>query len=183
MRLIYNDDDLMDAVTVLQYVDSYTAGIGVKNVIIDSGVVFSVVSGCKLDFPHIDGIEKASTFKKVANFICFFISQRPLRDPFPASVVGERLAKVDNHQNAIIAFALAMDALERSVVHKKQPSGEIEPFQITSRIEVSPHSYRDIVEALATATPATHFKLVTVLLEQLVYKTNPNCQYVHVQQG
>ena len=30
---------------------------------------------------------------------------------------------------------------------------------------------------VSTATPSTSFKLVSVLLEQMAYKTNPHCQY------
>jgi len=32
------------------------------------------------DFPHDDGLEKASPFKKAATFACFFISEKPVLD-------------------------------------------------------------------------------------------------------
>lgn len=46
-----------------------------------------------------------------------------------------------------------------------------------NKIALSRHSYVDITDAFTGATPVTAFKLVTVLFEQMAYKTNPGCQY------
>ena len=51
---------------------------------------------------------------------------------------------------------------------------------LTNPIELSQHSLVDIIDALSHATPQNHFKLVSVLLEQIAYKTNPTCQYPNV---
>jgi hypothetical protein len=48
---------------------------------------------------------------------------------------------------------------------------------IQNSIELSKHSYIDIIDALSHITLQGSFMLVTVLLEQLVYKTNSNLQY------
>lgn len=85
---------------------------------------------------------------------------------------AKELSKVDNHQNAIVAFSIARTVLHGSKIYRGDKICEI-----SNPIKISSHSYGDIIEALAVATPSTHFKLVTVLLEQLVYKTNPDCQY------
>lgn len=94
------------------------------------------------------------------------------KSAFPASAIGEKLAKVENHQNAIVAFSLA-----RTALHKAKILRDDQTFEVEQPIKISGHSYGDIVEALANITPNGHFKLVTVLFEQLVYKSNPECQY------
>jgi hypothetical protein len=43
-------------------------------------------------------------------------------------------------------------------------------------IKLSTHSYIDIIQALSSVTPVVSFHLVAVLLEQLIYKENPNLQ-------
>ena len=48
---------------------------------------------------------------------------------------------------------------------------------LENKISLSKHSFIDIVDALADTSLSTGFKLVSVLLEQMAYKTNPNCQY------
>lgn len=170
--MIYNDNDLQDLVSVLAYIDTLTTELGIDPVEIDVGAIRRVVEGCKQDFPHKDGLKKASAFKLVANFVCFFISERPIRSAFSEESVGS-LALIDNHQNTLVAFSMARAALKGSKICKANDVIE----SVTQPIWLSDHSYRDILEALATATPSTHFRLITVLFEQLVYKTNPELQY------
>lgn len=170
--MIYNKDTLQDVVHVLAYINDLSLELGLPEVLVSSGGITSVVEGCKRDFPHKDGIDQASAFKLVANFVCYFVAVCPIKSPFPSEVIGERLSKVDNHQNAIVAFSLARSALHGSKIYRGDRT-----FEVQNPIKISDHSYGDIIEALASATPSTHFKLVTVLFEQLVYKTNPECQY------
>ena len=54
---------------------------------------------------------------------------------------------------------------------------------LSNGIQLSRHSLVDITESLVNVTPLTHFKLVSVLLEQMAYKTNPECQYPNVLEG
>ena len=176
-RFIYNTEDLQDAANVLQYINDFIVGLGLEGALLNSNKIYSIIKGAKMDFPHNDGIDKASTFKKVAHFLCYFVAERPLPEPFPEAIIGKKMAKVDNHQNALLGFMMALDALENSTVLKKDADGNEIPYEIKSRVELSQHSYFDIIDALASATPSTSFKLVTVLLEQLVYKTNSDCQY------
>lgn len=173
MRLIYNTDSLHDVISVLRFIDSYTLSLGVQALAIDSDMVQTVVNTCKSEpFPHHGGIAKASAFKQVANFVCFFVAMRPIPDPFPVEVVGPDLVKIGNHQNAMVAFALAEAALYKSTIKRKDG-----PITIDHPIEYSRHSYIDIIEALANISHVAHFHMLTVLLEQMVYKTNPKCQY------
>lgn len=171
-QILYNKDHLQDAVFILAFINDFTTEMGIDSVVIDTSIIERVVNSCRQDFPCKDGIEKASVFKKVANFVCFFIGERPILEPFPKEVIGDDLAKIDNHQNAMIAFEIAKVALHGSII---QPAnGDIE---VMNEISVSQHSYIDILDALSNITPVAHFKVVSVLLEQLVYKTNPGCQY------
>lgn len=170
--MIYNQNTLQDIVQVLRYINDLTLELGAIDVLMDVDSIVRVVEGCKQDFPHKDGIDKASAFKLAANFVCYFIAERPIKTVFSADAVSERLAKVENHQNAIVAFSLARTALHGSTIYRDDNICVVE-----NPIKISYHSYGDIIEALAVATPSSHFKLVTVLLEQLVYKSNPECQY------
>ena len=71
-----------------------------------------------------------------------------------------------------MAFEIALEALHGARLQRKD--GE---FILKNKIALSNHSYIDIIEALSKITPVAHFSLVSVLLEQLAYKTNSDCQY------
>lgn len=171
--ILYNDDVNTDLIALLTYINDFTKSLGVEEVVIDPDIVRSLLSGMVHDFPHIDGLEKASPFKKAANFIAFFIAQKPIKDPFPESIVGEKLVALRNHQNAIVGFHLAIDSLDGAVICRENG----ETITLDNRIQVSKHSYLDIIEALCGVTPVNHLKILAVFLEQLAYKSNPDCQY------
>lgn len=171
-QLLYNNDDLEDVIHVLEFMDSYTYTIGIVEVEIDLNTIDRIVKSCKQDFPHIGGIGNASAFKQVANFVCHFVAERPIVRPFSAAIVGNDMSKIDNHQNAMLAFALAEESLNNSDIMRKDGRKTV-----VTPIQYSRHSYVDIIEAFSNLSPSVHFKLVTVLFEQLVYKSNPGCQY------
>jgi hypothetical protein len=160
-------------VHLLTYINEFTKSLGEESVMLDTGICESILRGMRLDFPHVDGLDEASAFKKIANFVTFFIANRPIPGPFSESSIGKDLAKISNHQNVIVAFQLAIDSLHGAVIH----SNNGEDIKLENRIKLSPHSYIDIVDALHDATNHTHYKMATVLLEQLAYKSNPGCQY------
>ncbi len=126
-----------------------------------------VVLGMRQDFPHVDGLDNASPFKKAANFLCNWIAAKPIHmDP-----------KSITHPNTYFALSVAIRSLQGAVLDGYAPEEE---RVLCRKIELSKHSLVDIVEALSTAIPSSHFKVVTVLLEQMAYKTNPDCQYPNV---
>lgn len=170
--VLYNENIDLDLYALLFHLNEFTKGLGLGPVSINPEICRSVLLGIRQDFPHKDGIEKASVFKRLANFITFFVATRPIQNPFETEVIGADLAKIPNHQNAIAAFQVAIDSLHGATIGAN-PTAMV----LQKRIELSKHSYIDIIDALSEATPATHFKMVTVLLEQLSYKSNPNCQY------
>jgi len=171
--ILYNDDVGTDLFALLTYINDFTKSLGVEGVVIDPDETRSILLGMRQDFPHIDGLEKASAFKKVANFMAFFISQRPIQSTFPKSIVGEELAALLNHQNAMVSFQLAVDCLDGAEIYKKNG----DTITLDNRIKVSKHSYIDIIEALCGITPMLHLKILAVFLEQLAYKSNPDSQY------
>nr|SPS04985.1 protein of unknown function [Candidatus Nitrotoga fabula] len=171
-KILYNKNDLEDVIHVLAFINSYTKNMGIVDVKIDTRIIERVVQSCKRDFPHSGGVDKASAFKQVANFVCYFVAEQPLQEPFPTKIIGDQLANVSNHQNAMLAFALAEEALNNSTIEKA--GGNV---TVDNPITYSKHSYIDIIDALSNITPSQHFKLLTVFFEQLVYKSNNGCQY------
>lgn len=169
-QFLYNDDPMQDTIYVLQHINEFTKELGVGTTFLDTAIIEKVIQNIRMNFPHDGGLEKASVFKQVAVFMCHFIEARPILEPFPTEIV-QRLARVDNHQNAIIAFSIAEEALHHSKIKRKDGI-----MNIKNRIAYSKHSYVDIIEALSVAT-RDNWKLVAVLLEQLTYKTNQECQY------
>lgn len=170
MHILFNNEELDDVICVLRFINDYTESLNNKDVEIDVRALERVIRGCRLDFPHNGGVERASGFKQVANFVCHFIAERPIVEPF--ALPDQDLMRIENHQNAMVAFAIAESALNKSKILKE--TGE---EMVSKDIDYSKHSYIDIVDALANTTPSSSFKLVTVLFEQLVYKSNPECQY------
>lgn len=171
-QLLYNNDDLQDVIHILEFMDSYTHSIGALEVEIDLNTIDRIVKSCKQDFPYKDGIVGASAFKQVANFVCHFVAERPIVKPFSAAIVGNDISKIDNHQNAMLALALAEESLNNSDILRKDARKTI-----ATPIQYSRHSYVDMIEAFSNLSPSVHFKLVSVFFEQLVYKSNPDCQY------
>ncbi len=175
LTFFYNTNNIYDDVTnLLGFINDFTVSVGFEKVQTEANLCQGVINAMRdIDsFPHCDGLDKASPFKKVALFVCYFVSERPVRNEFSAQEVGENLAKITNRTNAILAFEVAIEALHGATLQTKE--GE---KTLANKIRVSTHSYTDIIEALSRATPSTHFQLVSVLLEQLAYKSNPDCQY------
>ena len=169
--MIYNEDPKDDLVNILDYIDSFSETLGVKNVSVDSKACWEAIIKSRNQFPYVNGIDESSTFKKVSNFVCWFIAKKPIKTIFPDSAV-KKLAQYD--PNAIIAFDIAIACLEASTIH-----GLKETLTISKKISVSDHSYYDILDALSTSNilPETHFKIISVFFEQLTYKCNNHCQY------
>ena len=129
---------------------------------LNTGAVFGVASGMRQDFPHEGGLAMASPFKKAANFVVNWIAASPIRsDDLP-------------HANARFALLVAASSLHGATLHG---NNAYPPRTLEHPIEVSQHSLLDILDALSETTPQSGFKLVSVLLEQMAYKTNPECQY------
>lgn len=175
MKLLFNENHELDVANILLYIDQQCAMMFPdKKFSVDANKVMSIVHGMTIDFPCTDGINGASSFKKVAHFLCYFCAERPVETKFPSGVSNffDKLIKIQNHENAFFALNIAIQALQNGTIHRNDAE-----FKIEKPIEISEHSFIDIVDAISDVTPSTHYKLMTVFLEQLVYKTNPSCQY------
>lgn len=144
-----------------------------ENISIDIAKIESIVQGIKRDFPHNDGLTEASAFKKVANFISYFVAERPIREPFIHENIPEEVLKINNYENAVIALLIGLSALHESEIHCADGNCKV----LVCPMQLSKHSFIDLIDAISNITPQNHFKLLTVLLEQIAYKTNPGCQY------
>ena len=166
-----------DASNVLGFISRFYATLGVNRVEIDGAAIDSALEASR---QHLDeqpgGIERASPFKKAAAFLCHFVAGEPIKTPLPkqsALAIGLATANAAApNPNAVVALLIAMESLHRAKLMRSDGT----ECEVSRRLDLSTHSYADIVDALTQVTPE-HFKYVAVLLEQLAYKTNPRCQY------
>lgn len=157
---------------ILAFINDFGNNMGVNPVTVDIQSVTGIVRSMHHKFPHKAGVENASVFKKAANFLCLFIAQRPVESILPETY-SVAFSEIPDSLNTILAFEIVRESLKGARIKRLDGT----EFILENRIALSKHSYIDIIDALTHATPSSHFKLVSVLLEQLAYKTNPKCQY------
>ena len=71
-----------------------------------------------------------------------------------------------------MALEIAIASLEGANIYRSDGT-----FKLSNPIKLSGHSYVDIVDAVTGVTPSSGMKLVAVLLEQMAYRHNPECEY------
>lgn len=174
-----DDGVYADVANVLTFITSYFAQFGVENPVVDAQAIDSVVRGMRQNFPHAAGMDQASPFKKAANFACWFVAQKPIGTQLPIDFLSGELSH-SKYTNAVLALSIAIEALHGATLKWRCDGSE---HVLENEIKLSKHSFVDIVEALAEGSPLTNFKLVSVLLEQMAYKTNPDCQYPDWETG
>lgn len=175
-NVLYNSggDVNQNAASIAVYIDSFAKGLLGKPIQIDLDALTQVAAALQQpDFPHIDGVERASPFKKAANFFVWFVSLRPIISELPAEVIGADLNGIANHQNVMFAYDFAVSCLENATLYKSAGKTEV----LSNRIKVSYHFFRDLVEAFSAPTHNNHFKIASLLFEQLAYKANPGAAY------
>lgn len=170
--MLFHENEQEDLNQVLAAADGFVLGLGVDAPYVQTSKIQNALRCMREDFPAKGGLQQASAFKKCSNFLCFLIADGPMLRPLPAEAIGERLSKIPNHQNAMLGLHIACDALENAIIHRKD--GDI---CLENRVKLSAHSYFDVVEALAHISPASHFHMVSVLLEQMCYRFNPDASY------
>lgn len=171
--MLFNESEQQDLNAVLASVDAFSEAWGLGSLAIDVEAVTSTLRGMRQDFPAQGGSAMASPFKKTANFLCYFVAERPIRNSFPTDVIGQELAAVRGHQNAMVGLHIVFDALHEATIIRSD--GTV--VALEERVAISRHSYCDLVQACSTLTPQNHFHLVANLLEQIVYRSNPNASY------
>ena len=159
------------------YIDSFAEALGLKEFAIDPTRLQSVAAELiRPDFPHKDGVEKASPFKKVAHFFVHFVSIKPIIDPLPIEAVGLDIGNINNHQNVVVGYLMAIDALHGAEIYRDDDR----KVTLTERIRVSKHFFRDFVEAYSSPIPRDDFKKTCLLFEQLAYRRNKDAPYDEV---
>jgi len=163
----------MDVISILTFIDEFTSEIGVQGVQINSHDIKTICVEMRAEFPHVDGLSKASVFKKMANFVAHFLSYSPIKTGFPENAIKGYSGRFD--PNAVIALDMAIRCIQGS--HIKGNNGNSKCVE--HPIYLSDHSYSDIIFSLSQGDikPKSHYHLLAVFFEQLTYKSNPHCEY------
>lgn len=170
--MIYTDGPDSDLNNILIHISYFTGEIGLDEVRVNTAEVYDVCLKIRKSFPYFGGIDEASAFKKVANFVSHFLEVGPIKSTSNVPING-----LDSYDlNAVIALDIAIICLEGSQIISGQNA---ELIKIDKPIYLSNHSYADIIHALSFEhiMQSTHFHLLAVFFEQLVYKTNSHCEY------
>ncbi len=174
MQLNFNENSAEDLKAILTFLEGMGYNPEGNLTAIRTTKIHEIIAVIRQSFPHKDGMNAASIFKKAAILMLFFISEKPIEsDKIGELRIPSDISKFPNHLNTVVAFHLACQLLHNARILSKDGKERI----LKEKIRLSRHSYIDIIESLCSATPQTHFHLVSVLLEQLAYKTNVECQY------
>jgi hypothetical protein len=140
-----------------------------KQINIDSNAIVGILAALAQDFPYPPGSDKASPFKKVAAFTANFVAAKPIQTPFPVEQFGTMATK----QNAIIAYALSIDALHGAELQRRDGKKII----LTERIVVSHHYWQDLITVIQDCVLSQHFQMLSLVYESLAYRWNPTASY------
>lgn len=137
----------------------------------------AAVTNTRLGFSTAGGFASASPFKVAGHIAYHIVCTQPLRTPLPGHF-GNDILTIPNHDNAVLGFVAAMYVLSEAVVTWDDPGKTEHTLEAPP---VSRHSFVDIVEALAQITGQCGddpcVKLLSLLFEQMAYKTNPDAEY------
>lgn len=172
MRIFFNQEPEDDVISILTFIEGFASEFCEEPIVIDSIKIEAIVQGMRNDFPHTDGMDNASVFKKAAHFITWFVAERPIMESFKNPALPSNILKINNYENSVVALLIGFAAIHGAEIHQNE-----KVIQLTNPIELSEHSFTDLVDAASSISPSIHFKLLAMLLEQLAYKTNPQCQY------
>ncbi len=163
-KILYQDGNVAaNLYSIAAYVDAFAEALGLKELNVNP-IAFSAVAAAlgRPDFPHRDGVEKASPFKKAANFFVWFVAEKPIIDDLPPTIIPPELKSITNYQNAIFAYHMAIDCLHGAELHK---NGKI--VILKNKIRCSSHFFYDFIDTYSAAVPSVHFKPLSLLFEPL----------------
>jgi hypothetical protein len=169
-NILFSGSQTADTVNLCRYIDEYAATLGLSRLDINTGAINTIIAVTNQQFPWIPGAVKASPFKKVAAFTTNFVAEKPIITPFPEDKFGI----LATHQNAIIAYALSIDALEGATINCEKRKKQI---VLSNRIKISQHYWQDLIVALSNCIPVHHFNCVSLIYESLAYRANPDASY------
>lgn len=177
--MLYNDQIDHDILNILEHIDGFTVAIGVDKTPVDTAKLINTTLRMRQDFPckdgvdKIDGVDKASIFKQAAVFVACFVEEGPIdSQSFVQSKLKPNIK--DKNPNAIIALDIAFKFM--SLARVKRTDGV--HLTINNGIILSNHSYCDFLDMLSKGiTLKDHFMALSLLFEQIVYKTHRAMQY------
>ncbi|HAB55090.1 MAG TPA: hypothetical protein DCE61_01610 [Cellvibrionales bacterium] len=168
MKPFYNSTFKEDMIATCAFIDEFLGALGLESADIDLNKIASILKGMRHDFPCNGGVENASMFKRVANFMSYFCAETPIVTSMPAGY-----GDLSNYKlNPIVAVAIGFNSLVGSTIYKGEG-----PCIIKS-LRISTHSYFDFLDLLGSGlSPHSHIHWVSLFLEQLVYKSNEGIEY------
>ena len=177
--MIFNENFEVDIVNIYDYINAYAKELGHEKVLIsdDFKSAYKDLRDQPLAFPCKDGVQASSVFKKAAAFIICFIENPVIKDltQFNSKLPQELKEK---NPNAILALDIALNFIVGSTIHRNSGGNRV----VSNTIQLSKHSYIDFLDMLTKTKLKLcdddgHFMLLSLLLEQLTYKTNGHLQY------
>lgn len=171
--LLYNQTLEQDILNILEHIDGFSGEIGANQTPIDTQKLIQACKSIRENFPCIDGIENASVFKKAAVFVASFVEIAPIdKTAFIDSNLEDGIKS--KNPNAIIALSIAFRYLSLAKVYRPSQT----TLLIKNGIKLSMHSYCDFLDMLSQdINLKSHFMVLSLLFEQVVYKTHENMQY------
>lgn len=171
--MLYNDSIDHDVLNILEHIDGFTVGIGLERTPVNTEKLLDVCATIRNNFPCVDGLDNASIFKRAAVFVACFVESGPIdEDSFAQSNLKDDIKS--KNPNAIIALDIAFKFMSLARISRKDGLTLI----IRNGIYLSEHSYCDFLDMLSKGiTLESHFMVLSLLFEQVVYKTHSNMQY------
>lgn len=171
--MLYNENQDIDILNILEHLEAYGTALGLEEIPINSQKLLAVCRCIREDFPCVNGLEKSSIFKRAAVFVACFVEISPIEDDaFKDTDLNENLRS--KNANAIIALDIAFKFMSLAKVTRSDDK----IFFINNGITLSFHSYFDFLDMLSKdITLKDHFMVLSLLFEQVIYKTHPDMQY------
>jgi hypothetical protein len=166
----------------------------VKSTEIDSTALLllaDALCASRRNFPYLGGFDKASPFKKVAEFAVHFIEHAPIRSFEPNFKMNADLQRRKNYASVWYALTAVVTKLHGATINRK----DLGTIQLLEPIKWSNHTLLDLYETLdgyndihAASTTAIaqqaaqrlhhqRYQLFALLIEQSAYRTNYKAMY------
>lgn len=167
-------DPKKDRDYLVQYIETFAQSIGMDSIDYDILKIREVIAWSADDGHYTSAdVSDVSIFRKIGTFVAYFVSEKPIYQPFTSGLLPSEILGIENHQNAIIGFAVARYSLHNATIIRNGKE-----IILTNEIDESDHSYIDIINALAQiSAPGRTRLLLSALFEQMAYRTNPHSEY------
>src|ERR1700722_16845244 len=165
---------MMEDIRVLKnHCEAIYHDFGIKNVEVDRSILWAVLA----TFPQIlvrnAATPNPSLFKRASAITISFMIKSPMAVPFKTGTIPAHIRDIANHQNAIGVFEYCRKALFGAVIYKTEKKAD----KLEHPIDLSLHSYCDVIHAIAQIKNDEPFHLLSLIYEMMTYRWNPNASY------